>query len=604
LSEVSTNEGSPSIIGLYGCSSREQNPILISLPAFARSEPAVMDEEMSFPNPVVRSDLPAGRRPWKRFALGAVLLIGVLGVVFLPQVLHSRVGRRLLRARLEWKYNAEVSIQDFSTSWFGGTVVNQFWFKMADGRVIGFNALRSDVSLWKLLRGRYALGNCAVDGLAVDFSFENADGRHSDTYELLTGLPPRSATSPPPLLARVSGKISLYNSQLNLFRTEVDPKSFNMSFQTVRFTNLNGQLDIPSGLDQPWTYKMQGAVGVSGEERGQSFESAGTLKLGEGGQMVLSAVQADATFDAKNMPTDIGPVLLPLFAAEDYRSALGPTLDTFKVALKGDGGVLRLEVSASNGQAQVHAQPTFDLTVYPPLATMASKDPADNWISAALPTGPLHQDIGMVNPFAAEASGGTFVARVTSLKMPVGRFWNTGALSGELELHDAKITQPPLPSGADRPRSLAGQVAILSGDAKATLPLQSMPVGFALDNGAITLTPTTFTLGTAQLTLAGGSTMEGALKMRLAIGSPQLKAQLPEPGAIEMPLGGTVAQPKLDVDAAMRLLPAEAAAKLKDWIARQTAAVRARDAEAGLREQERQVKDQLKSFSADEVEKK
>jgi hypothetical protein len=563
-----------------------------------------MDEEMSFPNPVVRTDLLPGRRTWKRYALVGVLLIGVLGVVFLPQVLHSRVGRRLLRARLEWKYNAEVSIQDFSTSWFGGTVVNQFWFKMADGRVIGFNVLKSDVSLWKLLRGNYALGNCAVDGLVVDFSFENADGRHSDTYELLTGLPPRTATSPPPLLARLSGKIALYNSQLNLYRNEVDPKTMNFRFQAVRFTNLTGQLDIPAGLDHPSTDNIEGAVGVTGEERGQTFESAGKLKLGEGGRMVLSAVQADATFGGKNVPTDIARVLLPLFAAEEYRSALGTTFDTIKLALKGDGGVLRLDVSGCSAQAQVHAQPTFDLTAYPPLATMASKDPADNWISAALPAGPLHRDMGLVNPFAAEASGGSFVARITSLKMPVGRFWNNGAVNGELELHDAKIAVPPLPVGSDQPRTLAGQVAILSGELNSTLAVQSMPVGFALENGAITLTPTTFTLGTtAQVTLAGGSTMEGALKMRLGVTSPQLKALLPEPGVIEMPLGGTAAQPKLDVDAAMRVLPAEAAGKLKDWIAKQTGAVRARDSEAGLREQERKVREQLKAFSAEEEKK-
>ena len=52
-----------------------------------------MDEDMSFPNPVLRTDLPVKRRRWPRvLAAGAILL--VLGIAFLPQVLHTRIGRR------------------------------------------------------------------------------------------------------------------------------------------------------------------------------------------------------------------------------------------------------------------------------------------------------------------------------------------------------------------------------------------------------------------------------------------------------------------------------------------------------------------------------
>jgi len=111
-----------------------------------------MDEEMSFPNPVLRTDLPVKRRRWPRvLAAGGILFI--LCIAFLPQLLHTRIGRRILRAKLESKYNAEITMGDFSTSWFGGTTATQFWVKTPDGRIIGFNTLKSDLSLGKLLRG-------------------------------------------------------------------------------------------------------------------------------------------------------------------------------------------------------------------------------------------------------------------------------------------------------------------------------------------------------------------------------------------------------------------------------------------------------------------
>jgi hypothetical protein len=54
-----------------------------------------MDEEMSFPNPVVRTDLPTRRRRWPRILIG-VAILGILTVVFLPQILSSKVGRKFV----------------------------------------------------------------------------------------------------------------------------------------------------------------------------------------------------------------------------------------------------------------------------------------------------------------------------------------------------------------------------------------------------------------------------------------------------------------------------------------------------------------------------
>src|SRR5207249_4206387 len=82
--------------------------------------------------------------------------------------------------------------------------------------------------------------------------------------------------------------------------------------------------------------------------------------------------------------------------------------------------------------------------------------------------------------------------------------------------------------------------------------------------------------------LGGTSTAEGKLHMVLDVISPQLAAGVPEFAtgtslALQIPLTGTVEQPTLDLEAMLHALPAGPAAKLRDWINRQQAAIRARD---------------------------
>src|SRR3954462_961720 len=89
--------------------------------AFGYTE-SPMDQEMNFPNPVVRTDLPTRRSRWPRVLLAGAGL-GVLVGVFLPQILSSKVGRKLVVSTLAGKTNSKVTLDSFSTSWFGGTTL-------------------------------------------------------------------------------------------------------------------------------------------------------------------------------------------------------------------------------------------------------------------------------------------------------------------------------------------------------------------------------------------------------------------------------------------------------------------------------------------------
>ncbi len=553
-----------------------------------------MEEELAFPNPVLRTDLPV-KKPWWPKALTAVVGVGLLTVIFLPQILHTRVGKRIMRARLESRYNAEITIQDFSTSWFSGTTVGQMWFKTSDGRIVGFNTLTSDVSLWQLLRSKYVLGNCAVDGLIIDYVLDSGDDAHRDTYEKITGMLPRKFGSPPADLARLSGKIAITNSQLNFYRGKTDSSTLSATYQFVRFANIEGQFNIPA-LDQPWTYKLNGSTGLTGEERGQTFDSSGTICLGENGKLIASKISVDASFTGQGVPTDVVSVLLPVVTANDCHTSFGATFDRLNLKLKGTGGVLKLQIAdAASPRLQAHLQPTIDLNSPLPSLKIDSRDPGDNLIAAGFPEGPARIAMACVNPLAANAaSGGTFVLRIESMDIPIAKIWVEGTAKAELELHDLKLTSRRSAGVSDSVRTLTEQLAIVSGDLNLSPAMQPMPIRFSLNAGSITVEPKTLAVGEAQITFSGESTAEGLLRMKVGVSSPQLLATTGVP--LEIPLGGTVESPTLDIDGAIRVLPVETAEKMRDWTRRQSVALRARDADESQRDKDKKVKDMLKAF--------
>src|SRR6185503_5269584 len=115
---------------------------------------------------------------------------------------------------LENRYGGEVLLEDFHTSWFGGTSAKQFWIKAPDGHVVGCASFSSDtLSLYKLLRSRWQLGHCAIDGLVLEYVLDYGDPAHGDTFERFMHVPPRVPGTPPTVLSKLSGNITLSNSQ-------------------------------------------------------------------------------------------------------------------------------------------------------------------------------------------------------------------------------------------------------------------------------------------------------------------------------------------------------------------------------------------------------
>ena len=536
-----------------------------------------MDEEMSFPNPVVRTDLPVKKRIWPKVVVALVLTV-ILSVVFLPQILNNRIGRRIFRAQLEGKLHSDMAIGGMHCSWFGGTTATQVWIKSADGRSIGFNSLKCDMSLSQMLRGKYALGNCEVDGLVIDYVLDIGDDNHHDTYELMTGAVPRGPNSPPSALSTLSGNIKLTNAQLSLSRQFTDPVKLVQGSQTIRFVGLDGEFKIPS-LDQPWTYKLEGTTGTTGEERGDNCKSSGTICLGKDGLLTPANISVDATFDGNDVPTNLAAVFLPMISADDARTGFGNSFDRVKATLKGTGGVLQLNIiEAASSIAQVHLQPTIDLNTQPSTLKIFSKSPEENQITAAFPTsrGPVRRGLTCINPFAASAVSGTVVLKIESLEMSVSRTWEKGSAKATLDFHDlAMPAKYDIPS-SELPKDFAAQIALITGRTDAGEIILQASHRFTMELGEIALTPTDFTFSGTPMSVTGTSytsfTEGKSMALKLKVACPILAGS----ASATIPVVGKPDRPMLNLDAAKSDLPIDTARVLRETRDKHLASLRAK----------------------------
>ena len=553
-----------------------------------------MDEEMNFPNPVERHDLPVKKPVWPKVAVVIGVFL-VIGVIFLPRILQTRVGRRMVRARLESKFNAEVSLQDFQTSWFGGTTASQFWLKAADGHVVGFRSLRSDrLSLFKLLRGKFDLGNCAIDGLIVEYDFDTGDAGHPDTYQMITGAMPRMAWSPLPAAPRVTGNIAVTDGQLNLFRNRLDAE-MRASLAQTHFANVTGRFDI-AALDQPWHFAANGMVAVGADAHGSPVQASGDICVGKNGVMSPGDISVQARGTGSGVPSDLAAVLCSVVDVQDCHGAFGDEFDHVDVEVNGSGGVITLNVEeASSARARVAVAPKFDLRNTP--AAVSLDTASSNTITCALPRGAIGTAVTGVNPLLSGAQDATLVLHLLDLEVPLSRTqWVFGTAHGTLEVRDVKW-----PEEAGATTELVKQLAAMTDATASGRSLQCQPEPLELSGGLVTIGATRMQWGDAAVTLSGTCSVDGQLNLTAGVKSAKLaqivgEKSMPSDG-LAMAIRGTDVLPQLDMDTMMRKLPAEVASKLEDWLKNQAAVAQQRDSEAQQREKDKQVRDLVKQFS-------
>jgi len=559
-----------------------------------------MDEEMNFPNPVVRTDLPTRPRKLPRVIFG-VFALGAFTLVFLPQILSSKVGRKFVVSYISSKTNSPVTLESFQTSWFGGTTVR--FLSIADpmNRRIGCKSLTCKASLWNLLRGKYKLGETEIEGLNFDYVVD--DGRGADSFDRMKAGGDAAAPSPDTRLPELSGKINVKSGTITLYRGTVQPKLFNVTWESGRLESVHATLDIES-LNKPFTYDFWAETTEENvAERGE-IASKGTIDLAEDGRFDSKDLKMDVTISGENVrPGSLGAALIPSAAPGDVREALGTILTKLDVAIKAaDGKVVFERCEGFGPVASFHLRPTINLGATPAVLGVAEKSTISMGVSNRL----AQAWLVYLNPFFREAVGGKGTVEITveNLQAPMTAQWTRSATAGGrfkakkvvLARKDEMSANQPLPD------NLASQMALLMGDTEKETTLEA-DGQYSVADGKVSVSPMLTALGNSGLMLEGSTTLEGgAIDLTARIGSSGSLGSLlqapPRTGAYAIPIGGTIRQPTLGVFNVKGDIGPAVAAAVNDRINQQITRMRAKETQRLMQKSENEVREILRPLQA------
>ena len=551
---------------------------------------------MNFPNPVTRTDLPTQRRKLPRVLMGVGALF-ILGLVFLPQILSSKVGRKIVVSYLSAKTNSTVTLGSFKTTWFGGTSVQ--FLSIADpmNRRIGCKSLTCKASLWNLLRGKYKLGDAEIEGLNLDYVIN--DGRGRDTFDRMRDPTPDAAPGGPPdrSLPDLSGKIVVKSGTIVLHRGTVQPLLYDVTWQQGQLQNVQAQLDIQS-LDKPWTYTFSADVVEGDAERG-TINSSGTVDLGENGQEDPKALTMDVKLTGENVRTGmLGAALIPAATPTEVRQALGDVLDKVDLAVKASNGVITIAQCDANGRgAHVHVKPKFDVSVNPPMLAVEGEA---STVSLGVSNRMAQEWLVYLCPFFREAVGGRGVVNLTveELHVPLVRQGGKAATArGRVDAqHVVLARKDEMTASQTLPDNMASQLALLTGGAETEMPLQ-VDGAFSASNGRIVVSPMRTTVGETVLSLEGTTEIEsGAIQMAATLASSPaitsiLKVSKP---SLSIPIAGTVQKPEMSVFNVKGDLTDASYKTLNDAINDQITRMRAKETQRLMQKSQNQVEEILR----------
>lgn len=513
---------------------------------------------LDFPNPLLRTDLPQPKRRW-RYVVAGLLVFCVLGLLALPRIASSKIGRNALTMHLQNKFNAKVGMTGFKTSWRGPTTIYQFWMTDSEGRQVKFTQLDSPITLWQLLRGNFDLQDATVTDLHVDYVVDYGDG--SDTLDRLpAGWRPGAVMDPnraaPPVeLPELAGRITLTNATLVLTRAQVaGEKRFTKVFRSVRFTKIDGTLDI-AALDEPFEIDVEGELG--GEDGSGTFSVAGKLDLGDGGSMTPAKLGGDLKVKLENLPNattagsaSLGWILVPLLPPEDYTTMFGPVIRKVDAAIALGGGKMtftHLDVRGKTKDGRetfFTGQPLLDLTTRPRSLGLAGPTKARVELTRT-----VARHLAYVNPFLndlADKSTGTVHLQLDELSLPVAGNQKQMKAKGSLRVTGATLASGPMTSADLVPPDLTTQWQSLVGSTSSAVPLEMpQPLPFEIGKGQAKPADTLFLLEGLGVSLDGQVGLDGQLAIEMSAALPPRMHAISQ--CVTVPVAGTLKSPKPEV---------------------------------------------------------
>jgi len=507
-----------------------------------------MDEDINFPNPLLRHDLPVKGRRRKIVAL--VLAVAVfLAMLFLPQIAHTFIGRRVVREYMAWRLGGEVALGDVRTSWFGPTTVSDFVVRDPGGRLISFRHLQTDMSLGQWLRGFYALGNAAVDKLHVDLVMDDGYGHH---------------TTFPAFAPKVTGNLTIDNGVLVLGRSRLESGSLAKASEFQHFSHLRGHISFANSSG-PWPGELTAEAGEENNLGNGTITMSGDFSPGPRHSLAVNLVAGHLTLAARNLPTaPLAWIVCPAWTQEAYRLTFGATLNNLDVVAQLGSGKLAFQKLQFDGPlGKADAPMSIDLAAAPAAIVLAGSSARPATISGALSPAICHDDLAFINPLLRYSTQGRFALEIRDFSMPLTGFTNRLAMDGSLAIDQAILTATGPLADDKGPQGLLGQLAALTGQDGPAFALPLARQRFELREGNLKVHADAMTFGSASLVLEGENSLAGELNALLGVRSddvlvalaPQLKPLMSANTLWCIPLTGSAEAPRLDLDGGRRRLP-------------------------------------------------
>ena len=562
--------------------------------------------EIPFPNPIARHDLVKPRRWFKPIAIGFVVVL-LLATALMPQILSSRIGRKLVKVYLESKYRGTVWVADISTSWTGPTNIVGFSFTDPEGRQFRFKQLQCEMSAWDLVTGNLDLGKATLDELVAEYVLDYGDG--TDTIDRLDAdfTPGRTASRDAPVVGQpkppllnlpaLSGEITLSNATLTVTRGHIqEDRQFRSVFRSARFGRINGTLQIAS-LDQPFKVQLvsqfqeQSAKPAKVEEpkapeparvvdpsaraaetpkeaaptaaiiEDGTLSIAGTLDLGENRKLDPEEFYADIKLSARNMPHaagaasysasgPLGWVFFPMLPAEDVAELFGPTLESLDMNLKAQDGLLHLENIKLVGQKRpegaggLEGSAAIDLVSTPRAIKIDSPLTLRGNLTPEFAYG-----LASVNPFLEDATdGGQVTLTIRKLHLPLAGHRDKVQAEGTLSIANGRLASGMVSTTDRRPRELATQFQMVIGHSDPTIPFAIPEAKFAIAGNRTTAEPHTAVFAGHSIQMEGKSDGAGRIAHELALETPQsLRSAGHQGERIDLSLSGMLDRPELNL---------------------------------------------------------
>jgi hypothetical protein len=310
---------------------------------------------------------PGGKKKRRRIptwlkAVGVVVLLLILLVLFAPSIASTGPVRSFVLGKVNDNLNGRIEVADWSLGWTSGLKLNGVRVLDAAGEpMVQVASMTTQLTLLDAIRGRYALGETVIDGL--DFRLRReADGQLNVAKLARAGAPahPSPAPAPQPApgeapkpagepaapagsaqaaaaptkLPNLSGNVTVRNSRGSF--EDVVKK------QSVQFPSIEGNVKIPD-INQPIENALTVVAAAADGQRG-TLKLGGSVDVVENNELRIEAANVDETVELVGLGLPALAAFLPPGTIDTMRGDTNATVVVRMTA--GQGGFVEAQLTS------------------------------------------------------------------------------------------------------------------------------------------------------------------------------------------------------------------------------------------------------------------